>query len=1128
MSWNRGFRALLAAVAMMVVAAPAAVAQQVGTVRGTVVEAATLQPIAAAQVVIEGTQLGTLTDNQGRFNILNVPAGAQTVRVVRIGFGTLTQAVEVVSGQAVTVQLRVATEAIALQEIVVTGVGGATARAKVPFAVEQIRAEDLPVAMVSAGQAIQGKVAGAQVVSGSGRPGSGHSVLLRGATSIDATGRNQEPLFVVDGVIVGAGTVDIDGLDIENIEIVRGAAGASLYGSRAANGVIQITTRRGQRAQADQVRYTLRSETGRSALAKSPEMLLTDAHFFRLVDTVAVLPRFDAAGNRVINPNGTLASDTVPGRYFLTPGGVPCRWLECSSVQLAGQGAGPGQVANAWNTYATQSWPGQTFDQVQAITQRGGFAQQSVSVEGRSGATNFFASFSRTEDQGILPGFDGYRRNNFRVNVDQSVRPTLQLSASAFYSRGRNDQFPETNGNPFFRLTRLPAGVDLTACDPRLGLDPTRSCAHAPDSMVLVANPSLTAAESVNPLYEFLTRQYTVDRSRFLGSSNLRFSPAPFFDFDLAASYDRLDYDEEDYRPLGYRTPTPAPATNRGTLFRWLTQTEAMNLAGTGTFRFNLADGIRNRTQLRYLYEQSDFSWNLASGHSFGVEGIKEWGNIDQTTIGASSILQPVRSDGYFLLTNFDIHDRYIIDALARNDGSSLFGPDQRRHWYYRLAGAWRLGEEPWFNAPFVDELKLRYALGTAGNRPQFAAQYETFSLAGGLITPLTLGNRELRPEHSTEQEMGIDLAFLNRFVVALTYANSVTDDQILRRPLPGYTGYREQWVNAGTLEGNTFEASLDARLLERGAFRWNGRVVFDRTTSTITGLNVPAFRYGLSNAEGQNIQTIFYAREGERLGTFYGAQAATSCEHLPAGMSCDGFEVNRDGYLVWVGAHGLDNRDAWGEFVPATVSGAAPHLASMMYGTPFRGQCADRVSGEQTLYCPLGSTVPDFSLALSSNMNWRGFTLYGLVDAVQGISVYNQPLQWATFRRTSGFYDERDLPEDQQRPLGYFDALYGGMGGLQPSSVFVEDASFVKLREVSVGYRLGGDQLSGIPLLGQFSGMGINVQGRNLLTWTDYRGFDPEVGMGAGSTGSAALGRVEGYQYPNFRTWTLGIELNF
>jgi len=301
----------------------------------------------------------------------------------------------------------------------------------------------------------------------------------------------------------------------------------------------------------------------------------------------------------------------------------------------------------------------------------------------------------------------------------------------------------------------------------------------------------------------------------------------------------------------------------------------------------------------------------------------------------------------------------------------------------------------------------------------------------------------------------------------------------------------------------------------------------------------VPAYTTGVT---GQNLGGVFNVRVGEAIGTFYGTQIATSCAHLPAGMDCSQFAVNDDGLLVWVGAAGSANagwetrpvtnaagqvtgqRTWWGTQAPASMAirGVMP-----MWGEPIVGQCVDEVTGETTLYCPLGTTMPDYKLGFSSNFNWRGLQLYGLLESVQGIAVYNQPLQWAVFQSYAGIMDQSGVPEAQQKPVGYYSRLYG-VSGLQPSSRFVEDGSFVKLRELAVRYRLGAETLRGVPVVGTFDGLTFSLVGRNLITWTDYDGYDPETGRGGGGTGSAALARVDGYNYPPFRTFTFGVELNF
>lgn len=1067
---------------LFTVNSPAAAQEEVGSVQGQVVLEETNEPLTGAQISIVGTNRGTLTNESGRFLLVRVPAGTHDVRVQMIGYGSAEQTVEVPADGTANADFSLSQRAISLDELVVTGTAGETEQRKLAFEVGSVNQEMMPVPRVDAAQQLQGKISGVQVVSGSGRPGSAPSILLRGPTAINAEGRDQEPLFIVDGVILGSSMVDIDGLDIESIEVVKGAAAASMYGSRAANGVIQITTERGRGVAEDQVQYTVRTDWGRSDLAG--EFELVSRHPYAM---------------------------TEDGQFIDATTGEPCEYAECGGLQLAGQAAEGDETADSWNTFNTNQWP-QTYNQVDRFFKQGDNSQISVSASGRSGATNFHSSYSFLEEEGVMPGFEGFQRHNFRVNVDQAVRPDVMVSGSMFYSRSEQDQFPEDSGNPLFALTRVEAGVDLTRCES----DPNQSCLDNPDDLLLAVNP-----EVGNPLYEMLVREFKENRSRFLGSANLQYTPTNWLSLDAQGSYDRLDMQWEDYFPVGFRTIS-ASAVNDGFLQKYDEIQDFFNASVTASLNFDLTDNISNRTRLRYLYEEENVEWNNAQGFEFAVTGVPQLGNLNSERLSASSAREPIRSEGYFLITNFDIFDRYVIDALVRNDGSSLFGEEERRHWYYRLAGAWLIAEEDWFDVDQVDDLKLRYSYGTAGGRPNWAAQYETYGVEGGRISPQTLGNADLEPEFSIEQEVGVDAAFLNgRLGFSATYANTVTENQILPVSQLAATGFNRQWQNAGTLESDTWELSLEGQLVQTQDVSWSARVLWDRTRSEITQLDVPPFTYGIP---GQNLGAVYFAFEGEQLGNLYGTQFATDCGDLPEGVSCDGFVQDRNGWLVWVGEDGSLSDANWGEDSDVQVRGNP-----VKWGTPFQGECEDPRTGDRTTTCRAGNTLPDYHLSFSSTVNWRGLSLYGLLDALQGFDVYNQPLQWATFgsARTAGILDQHDVPEGERKPLGYFDELYN-VSGLFPSNAFVEDGSYVKLREVSLRYRFGADMLQNVGVLDRFSAITLNLTGRNLVTWTDYRGYDPEVGKSGGDTGSSALARVEGFQYPNFRSWNLGLELNF
>ena len=258
--------ALLAA--MMVVVLPSAgLTAQTGRVEGVVRQREVGDPIPGARVSIVGTVLFSLTNENGYYVIDSIPAGVYDIRASVIGFQSVVLTnQEVNAGLPTLVDFPLTPSILRLEGVVVTGVAEQTAAVKLPFTVDQVSDDEIPVPPQTPEEALRGRVAGVTVVTGAGEPGTGADVLLRGGTSINTAGRTNAPLYVVDGVILGESTVDVDALDIENIEVVKGAAAAALYGSRAANGVISIQTKRGDEVPQGETSIVFRSEIGRNQL----------------------------------------------------------------------------------------------------------------------------------------------------------------------------------------------------------------------------------------------------------------------------------------------------------------------------------------------------------------------------------------------------------------------------------------------------------------------------------------------------------------------------------------------------------------------------------------------------------------------------------------------------------------------------------------------------------------------------------------------------------------------------------------------------------------------------------------------------------------------------------------------
>lgn len=1067
----------LAAVTALLAVAPAtAAAQSTGTVTGTVVDATNARPLESAQVFIPALTQGALSNAQGRFIMLNVPAGTHEIQVQLIGYGESTQQVTVTAGQTATVEFQLNSTALRLQELVVTGVAGSTPRVKLPFTVEKVDFTEMAVPASSADGLIAGKVPGAKVVRGSGQPGSEGGILLRGPTTITGT---QNPLIIVDGVITDNTLADLGALDVESIEIVKGAAGASLYGSRAQNGVVQIRTRRGNNLSVDQSRITVRNEYGRSGLEGSIPLVQNHAY------------ATDAQGN-ILDSNGS----PIDVRFFRdkTTGEICEPVLDPLGVNCAP----PNPVLNGGTSstsFQDEVYPYPLYDQVERFFDPGSFYSGYVAAEGRTGSTNYRASFTHQNETGVVDTNDGFKLNGFRLNLDHQIRDDLNMSLSTYYSRSRQD---DLGGSPFYNLAFIAPYADLqqrSAATANVGACPSNGC--------FIWRPDPLSQEE-NPLYRLDLIDNQDTRQRFLASATVNFTPTSWFEFEGQFSLDQSDEFQTNLTPAGI--VSDQSGVGRGNLTKTQGHDNDMNASLTASFNKSFGD-LTTRTKVRYLLEDQHSEDFNVTGDDFSAKDVPDFSNIGGTITAGSSITDVI-SEGYFFVTALDYQGKYISDFLVRRDGSSLFGEEERWQTYFRASGAWRMAQESWWPFDNINEFKLRYSIGTAGGRPRFVSQYETFNVSQGVITPTTLGNKFLKPELSTEQEMGMEAVLFNKVSMGLTYAWSRVEDQLLQVPLPGFVGFSSQWQNAGTLESKTYEAYFETALIDGPEVGWTSRLNLDKTTQEITQLDIAPYRTG-----------FFYIRAGEELGTFYGSRWASTCSELPAGTDCGEFDVNSDGYLVYTGAgNGAGDgisKDLWG--TTADVNGT-----SYEWGIPIKSQDE---TGSDFLF--MGNTTPDYNISWSNNLRWKNFNLYALLDGEFGADVYNQTRAYAYRDNRSGDQDQAGKTDALKKNLTYYQVLYNVN---QNSSHFVEDGTFVKLREASLRYTV--DQATVQDLFGGLGidGLSLNLIGRNLLTFSDYQGYDPESGTGTQGSGggSEAIGRVDNFGYPNFRTFTAALEIIF
>ena len=1037
-------RIAAALVAIMMAAlwcVPAALqAQNTGTIRGTVRNSADNSPIVGAQVSIGALGIGMSTNADGRYTIPNVPPGVHTVTVQLIGYASdQREGVQVAAAQTATVDFGLRTQVLSMSEIVVTGVTEATSRAKIPFTVSKVSADMIPVAPQAAVTAIQGKVAGVNMVT-SAQPGEGSALVLRTPTSIN---RTNSPLIVVDGAILTESSTDLSALDIESIEVVKGAAAASLYGSRAAAGVVQIRTNRGSQFQEGATRFRIRTEYGMNSIMRS--IGWAQSHNLRL----------NANQTRFVDSQGR---DTT--RAF-------------AAVSQFG--------------FQDQPFPGQTYDHIAAFFDPGEYVTNSFTLGHNSGNTNWIATGSQHHTAGAVLGNEGYSRYDFRVNLDHRLRNDLSASLSAFHMRSKQEDLA---GDPFFDFIHQMIDVDLLQPDP----DGT-PYAFQPDPVGIRANP----------LYQIATQEHWDRRARTIASGDLRYNPVSWLALTVNGSYDRSDRNNTDYIPRGVKTPE-SPTGGIGSSSRFSGITTGLNAsAGISIARnFGL---LQTRSAARVLMEHEDNETITADADDAAVGGIPDLDAF--LTLGNGSTESAIRARGYYLTGDADYADKYIFSGLIRRDGSSLFGSEERWHNYYRASAAYRIAAEEWWPIASINEFKLHVSRGTAGGRPNFADRFEVFGLGTSGLTLQTLGNRFLKPEKTTETEIGLDIVAFERLSLALAYARQRTEDELVQVPLPSVYGFGTQWQNAGTIEGNTLEGTLEARLVDRQNVRWSMTLIADRSRNNIVEYNRPCHSDGIS-----------YRCAGARLGEMYMERLWHTHADLPAvhANSHDAFQVNDDGLLVPVGV-GRTYKDGttgcteigttvgcWGKNIVidgVTYAWGMPRKFNTPTGVP--------------ALVATGDANPDMNFGVSTQVRFGRLSLYALMGGQIGGDVYNATKQRMYQHLRNGEIDQTGKPEELKKPTTYYSGpLYNANTRID---WFVEDGSYAKLREASIRFGVPTQRLPLLQRLGT-DNIWLSLVGRNLFVLTNYSGYDPEVG--------GVITRIDSFVYPTYRTFTFSVDIEF
>ncbi len=753
-------------------------AQERGTVTGRVMEAGSQQPLSGAQVVIEGTNFGGLSNVDGRFLIPNVPAGTHNLRAVLIGYGPVTQEIVVTGGQTTVANFEMSSSAISLDALVVTATGEQRKR-EIGNAVGTINASEVvDVAPVnSMSDLLQGRTAGVQVVNSSGTPGMGSRIRIRGASSISLS---NDPLIYVDGVRVDNSSGlsiysggqepsrfdDLNPEDIESIEIVKGPAAATLYGTEAANGVIRITTKRGRPGQ---TRWNAWVETG-------------------LVQEKNTYP---------LNFAGLDANSGSFGEFCL---------LDFEARGLCKQ--------TGTSSYQVLRDPKLSpFDD--------GLRQQyGMSVTGGSERVNFYVSGEYEDETGPykLPSPDRAKLDERGIRINDNADRPQHLKRINFRAN-LNAQVAD-NATVSLKTGYLSSDLSFTGND-------NNSFGFLPSAFFGGAFPDRPEdAWGFQTPAELFGRDLLQNVERFTASTAATWSPFTWLDTRATVGLDYTNRHDVSFFPRDLGVPGQANLGQKDSNYFNIYQ---YTLDAGATASFDLTNSITSSTAVGIQYFRNLFTGTSAQGIDI-VNGAASIGAAAETF--SDETTNEDKTAGLFVEQKFGLNDRLFITGAVRADDNSAFGQDFDLIYYPKAAVSWIASEEPFFpEIGFLDQLRVRAAWGRSGLQPGSTAAIRT--LAANAITDPgdntvsgvsigSIGNNRLEPERSSEIELGLDADMLGgRVGLEFTYYDKDTNGTLIQVPLaPSLGASATRWVNIGKVQNRGVEAALNASVLDGDALK--------------------------------------------------------------------------------------------------------------------------------------------------------------------------------------------------------------------------------------------------------------------------------------------------------------------
>ncbi|HVG15695.1 MAG TPA: TonB-dependent receptor [Chitinophagaceae bacterium] len=992
--------------------------------------------LSGVTVNLKGTNTRVVSDNAGQYSISAPSNGTLTFSYV----GFETRDVSINNQQ----QLNIALPSLegSLTQVVVVGYG-TQRRANVTGAVGTVSGKvisELPVASIS--QALQGRVAGVQVTN-NGSPGTQPIVRIRGISSISFA---SDPLYVIDGYPTGD-LAAIDTRDIETVDVLKDASAAAIYGSRATNGVVMITTKKGRRD--GKVRVSLDSYYGTQEVTKRLDLL--DAEGFK--------------------------------KYALAyRGSLPSRLT-------------PPNVDMPIYTGATQTYGQTNTDWQDAYFRKGAMTQHNVGLSGGNEVSRFYASAGYLDQRGTAPSV-GFRRYNFRINSDHVISKVFTFGENLFVAYG--DQ--RFDNNETGARTNL---VNVIRMMPHIPVyDPTSNGGYRG------VNSVLDGGDPTNPVEDAALKNPGNRRTaKVLGTAYLDVNFTPWLKFRSTFGVDYANGLTYRFQPIfnnngtiAGSSATQATITNNRAISTVLLFTEQLS--------FDKSFGDHHLNAIAVYEQQGQKSAEENGSGNQPSNDLRTLTNATNpsvlTSIGENTLMSVLGR------VNYDFADKYLFSAAIRRDGLSVWAPGKKWATFPSASIGWRIDQEDFMRSQTkISELKLRVGYGITGlngtvlgNTPWLVtvasnSAYYPFanSLTGGPASSIQrLGNKDLEWEKTKQLNLGLDVGILqNRFTLSAEYFQRKTDNLILNVPLSLSMGFINAEVaqNIGEMQNNGFEAQLGYN--DRvGDFKWNASANITTITNQVNNLAA-----GVTNIErgsdadfgGYNITRT---EVGQPIQSFYG--------WVVEGIFQDSADIK--GHATQTGGTGPGDL----KFQDTNKDGKI--------------DVADRQF--------LGSFLPKFTYAFNLGANFRNFDASIFFQGVQGNKIYN-----ATRAITEGmirFFNAGTEVLKAWTPTNRETNVPRAVSSdpnqnARTSTRFLEDGSYLRLKNVMLGYNIPASSLQSLTK-GVVSSFRVYVSAQNLLTFTNYSGYDPEVGNR--TPGSSLTNGIDFAVYPQPKAYQVGIQVNF